>query len=180
MIERCCVPAARDLPLSTTNNACSCDAYSVARRIPSGYMLFLRCEQVFAAVSGIERRQMYPYPYMVQERHEVPGAKDGEASIVLKCPLCVRVNSLGRWSCVSGRLAICTMLTWLMPRWNASTCLCLTNHIHLYNCCADIVDDSVSEYTAEHSGQFHKIVSFDCRGVEPFDFDPRVCCAKLR
>lgn len=66
------------------------------------------------------------------ETQEMPGAKDGEAHIVMKCPLCARVNSL------------------------------------------EIVDGSLEAYTADHSGTFHKIVSFDCRGVEPFDFDPRV------
>jgi hypothetical protein len=93
-----------------------------------------------------------------QERHEVPGAKDGEASVVLKCPLCARVNSLG----MDGQ-AVPHVISGSQTSSNS----------------ADILDDTVAEYTAEHSGQFHKIVSFDCRGVEPFDFDPRVCNMRI-
>ena len=38
-----------------------------------------------------------------------------------------------------------------------------------------IIEGSEGTYTADQSGAFHKLVSFDCRGLEPFDFDPRVC-----
>lgn len=38
-----------------------------------------------------------------------------------------------------------------------------------------IIEGSEGTYTADKSGAFHKLVSFDCRGLEPFDFDPRVC-----
>lgn len=34
--------------------------------------------------------------------------------------------------------------------------------------------DSFQAYTIEDSEQFRPIVKFDCRGVEPTDFDPRV------
>eukprot|EP00123_Amoebidium_parasiticum_P005857 comp16947_c0_seq1/m.15544 comp16947_c0_seq1/g.15544 ORF comp16947_c0_seq1/g.15544 comp16947_c0_seq1/m.15544 type:complete len:171 (-) comp16947_c0_seq1:486-998(-) len=37
----------------------------------------------------------------------------------------------------------------------------------------DIIDGSGRAYTADHSGQFASILTLDCRGVEPFDFEPR-------
>uniref|UniRef100_F1LFV1 Uncharacterized protein n=1 Tax=Ascaris suum TaxID=6253 RepID=F1LFV1_ASCSU len=37
----------------------------------------------------------------------------------------------------------------------------------------DIMKDSFQAYTIEDSEQFRPIVKFDCRGVEPTDFDPR-------
>ncbi|XP_005099014.1 CXXC motif containing zinc binding protein [Aplysia californica] len=56
----------------------------------------------------------------------------GQASLVLKCKLCKRENSI------------------------------------------DIVTESLSPYTEEDSGKFKTIVAFDCRGVQPIDFSPRV------
>jgi len=58
----------------------------------------------------------------------------GQASLVLKCKLCSRENSI------------------------------------------DIIKDSLSSYSAEESDRnaFKTIVAFDCRGVEPTDFSPRV------
>ncbi|CAH1775430.1 unnamed protein product [Owenia fusiformis] len=57
----------------------------------------------------------------------------GHASLVLKCKLCARENSI------------------------------------------DIVKESIGTYTAEDSdsSKLVKIVTFDCRGVEPTDFSPR-------
>ncbi|XP_031640030.1 UPF0587 protein CG4646 [Contarinia nasturtii] len=37
----------------------------------------------------------------------------------------------------------------------------------------DIVEKSNVVYTADDSGKFKTIVSFDCRGVEPMEFSPR-------
>lgn len=37
----------------------------------------------------------------------------------------------------------------------------------------DIVEDSVANYTEDDTGKFKSIVTFDCRGIEPTDFDPR-------
>lgn len=37
----------------------------------------------------------------------------------------------------------------------------------------DIIEDSVASYTEDDVGQFKSIVTFDCRGIEPIDFDPR-------
>merc|ERR1712228_1089788 len=39
---------------------------------------------------------------------------------------------------------------------------------------ADIIKDSICEYSADDSPRFKTIVAFDCRGVEPTDFSPRV------
>jgi len=38
----------------------------------------------------------------------------------------------------------------------------------------DIIKDSLQPYTAEHSNSFKTVVAFDCRGMEPVDFSPRV------
>ena len=37
----------------------------------------------------------------------------------------------------------------------------------------DILRDSIASYDAENSGSFKRIVSFECRGMEPTDFSPR-------
>ena len=42
---------------------------------------------------------------------------------------------------------------------------------HLNSC--DIKADSVTSYDAQNANQFKTIVVFDCRGLEPVDFDPR-------
>ncbi|XP_050512574.1 UPF0587 protein CG4646 [Diabrotica virgifera virgifera] len=38
--------------------------------------------------------------------------------------------------------------------------------------CLDIVPGSNGKYTNEDSGKFKTIVSFECRGIEPFEFAP--------
>ncbi|XP_057299631.1 UPF0587 protein v1g245604-like isoform X1 [Hydractinia symbiolongicarpus] len=55
----------------------------------------------------------------------------GHASIVSKCKLCSRENSI------------------------------------------DILKETITEYNIEHSGSFHTIVVFECRGMEPTEFSPR-------
>ncbi|XP_031568015.1 UPF0587 protein v1g245604-like [Actinia tenebrosa] len=37
----------------------------------------------------------------------------------------------------------------------------------------DIIKDSIKEYNADDSNHFKTMVTFDCRGLEPFDFSPR-------
>lgn len=37
----------------------------------------------------------------------------------------------------------------------------------------DILEDSVASYTEDDVGKFKSIVTFDCRGIEPTEFDPR-------
>ncbi|CAJ0939342.1 unnamed protein product, partial [Mesorhabditis belari] len=37
-----------------------------------------------------------------------------------------------------------------------------------------IVDDSVGSYSAEKNEQFQSMIKFDCRGLEPYEFDPRM------
>ncbi|KAF6025122.1 C1orf123 [Bugula neritina] len=56
----------------------------------------------------------------------------GHASLVIKCKLCSRENSI------------------------------------------DIIKDSIKPYLLDNSGQFQTIAEFDCRGVEPLDFEPRL------
>ena len=41
-------------------------------------------------------------------------------------------------------------------------------------CVTDIIKDSLCAYCAEDMPQFKTVVAFDCRGVEPTDFEPRV------
>ncbi|ELT99147.1 hypothetical protein CAPTEDRAFT_183158 [Capitella teleta] len=38
----------------------------------------------------------------------------------------------------------------------------------------DIIQDSIGKYTMDDCPKFKTIVAFDCRGVEPIAFDPRV------
>ncbi|XP_067935644.1 CXXC motif containing zinc binding protein-like [Watersipora subatra] len=56
----------------------------------------------------------------------------GHASLVIKCKLCARDNSL------------------------------------------DLLKDSIKPYNAENSNKFQTVAQFDCRGVEPIDFEPRL------
>ncbi|KAL5020933.1 hypothetical protein ScPMuIL_000088 [Solemya velum] len=56
----------------------------------------------------------------------------GHASMVLKCKLCMRENSI------------------------------------------DIIQETIAPYTEGDSGRFKTVVVFDCRGVEPIDFSPRI------
>jgi len=42
-------------------------------------------------------------------------------------------------------------------------------------CITDIIKDSLCAYFADDMPQFKTVVAFDCRGVEPTDFEPRVC-----
>ena len=39
---------------------------------------------------------------------------------------------------------------------------------------SDILKDTIKPYTEDDSGHFKTVVVFDCRGVEPVDFSPRV------
>lgn len=67
----------------------------------------------------------------LSESSPVKGGR-GQASLVIKCKLCSRENSI------------------------------------------DIIKDSIRSYTEEDSGKFKTIIAFDCRGVSPIDFSPRV------
>ena len=40
--------------------------------------------------------------------------------------------------------------------------------------CTDIVRDSLKPYSEKDVGKFSTVVMFDCRGIEPIDFSPRV------
>ena len=40
--------------------------------------------------------------------------------------------------------------------------------------CADILGDSIQSYNEEDTEQFKTIVTFECRGIEPVEFSPRV------
>ncbi|XP_025110791.1 UPF0587 protein v1g245604-like [Pomacea canaliculata] len=72
------------------------------------------------------------YVYLTaSENYPLAGGR-GDASLVLKCKLCKRENSI------------------------------------------DIIPDSFAPYTAEDAGKFKTIVKFDCRGVSPTEFSPRV------
>ncbi|XP_069128724.1 CXXC motif containing zinc binding protein-like [Argopecten irradians] len=72
------------------------------------------------------------YQYLsLAESSPLKGGR-GSASLVMKCKLCGRENSI------------------------------------------DIIADSIKPYDIDHSGKFKTIVVFDCRGMEPVDFSPRV------
>jgi len=40
---------------------------------------------------------------------------------------------------------------------------------------ADIIKESLCAYCADDMPRFKTVVAFDCRGIEPTDFAPRVC-----
>ena len=42
-------------------------------------------------------------------------------------------------------------------------------------CAVDIIKESLSAYCADDMPRFKTVVGFECRGVEPTDFEPRVC-----
>lgn len=50
--------------------------------------------------------------------------------------------------------------------------------IYIYNLTTniltDIIRDSIKPYCDTDAGKFATIVAFDCRGIEPVDFSPRV------
>lgn len=72
------------------------------------------------------------YQYLsLAESSPLKGGR-GSASLVMKCKLCGRENSI------------------------------------------DIIADSIKPYDIDHSGKFKTIVVFDCRGMEPVDFSPRI------
>lgn len=64
------------------------------------------------------------------ENNPLKGGR-GHASMVSKCKLCSRENSI------------------------------------------DILKDTITPYTADDSETFKKIVAFECRGMEPIEFQPR-------
>lgn len=81
----------------------------------------------------------------IDEVLDVPGSR-GEANLVEKCKLCNRVNTLCKFF--------------------AQT--------HIFFLISAILPDTVGSYKLEKNEKWQSIVVFDCRGVEPVDFDPRV------
>ena len=49
-----------------------------------------------------------------------------------------------------------------------------TMHFMVFLSFPDILKDTMKPYTADDSNKFKTVVVFDCRGVEPVDFSPRV------
>jgi len=45
---------------------------------------------------------------------------------------------------------------------------------------ADIMKDSLCAYSDEDTPHFKTVVTFECRGVEPTDFEPRVCIFNIK
>ncbi len=39
---------------------------------------------------------------------------------------------------------------------------------------SDIIKESICSYKADYENTFKTIITFDCRGIEPTDFQPRV------
>ncbi|KAK3567920.1 hypothetical protein QTP86_027260 [Hemibagrus guttatus] len=68
----------------------------------------------------------------------------GSASMVQKCKLCSRENSIG----YAVRLT-----QWISP--------------------TDILKDTITPYNLEDSERFKTMVQFECRGLEPVDFQPQ-------
>ncbi|XP_023674582.1 CXXC motif containing zinc binding protein isoform X3 [Paramormyrops kingsleyae] len=82
----------------------------------------------------------------------------GSASMVQKCKLCSRDNSIGM-----GHFAISQC-----PLLNQTTSTVIKNtQTH------DILKDTITSYNAEDSDRFKTMVQFECRGLEPVDFQPQ-------
>ncbi|KTG44102.1 hypothetical protein cypCar_00008028 [Cyprinus carpio] len=76
----------------------------------------------------------------------------GSASMVQKCKLCSRENSIvGPWVSAYG---------WLIS----------LNWMSFF---PDILRDTITPYNAEDSERYKTIVQFECRGLEPVDFQPQ-------
>ncbi|XP_070195725.1 UPF0587 protein v1g245604-like isoform X2 [Littorina saxatilis] len=71
------------------------------------------------------------FRYYMKDSYPLTGGR-GHATLVLKCKLCKRENSI------------------------------------------DILKDSLDAYTIDDVGKYKNIVKFDCRGVSPLEFSPRI------
>ncbi|XP_074732120.1 CXXC motif containing zinc binding protein isoform X1 [Strix uralensis] len=85
----------------------------------------------------------------------------GSATMVQKCKLCSRENSIGNvfersWCLVCAEEDI-------MP---------LTSTLLIFSF-LDILSQTIKPYNAEDSEKFKTIVEFECRGLEPVDFQPQ-------
>lgn len=69
--------------------------------------------------------------FTLDDQHPLTGGR-GHASLVLKCKLCKRENSI------------------------------------------DVIKESLAAYDADDSEKFKTVAMFDCRGVAPTDFSPRI------
>ena len=89
------------------------------------------------------------------ESVEVKGGR-GTANLVVKCKLCSREGNMGKIK----RNPIVTNK--INKSWN---------NLSVFT---DIIADSVTSYNDTDDGKFKTVVKFDCRGMEPSDFSPRV------
>ncbi|XP_061694264.1 CXXC motif containing zinc binding protein isoform X2 [Syngnathoides biaculeatus] len=77
----------------------------------------------------------------------------GSASMVQKCKLCSRENSIGKsLRAISSSFATRAERDFFL---------------------ADILEDTIAPYNAEDSEKFKTMVQFECRGLEPVDFQPQ-------
>ncbi|XP_043430953.1 CXXC motif containing zinc binding protein isoform X1 [Prionailurus bengalensis] len=78
----------------------------------------------------------------------------GSASMVQKCKLCARENS------IEPHLG-----TWTGPGYGP------VNFVFSY--VSEILSSTIKSYNAEDNEKFKTIVEFECRGLEPVDFQPQ-------
>ncbi|VDM84924.1 unnamed protein product [Strongylus vulgaris] len=98
------------------------------------------------------------WQYLV-EVLEVPGSR-GEANLVEKCKLCNRVNTV-----------IAASLLYPKDPIGILEAVKLLSGIPFS---LAIIPDSIGSYDAEeHNEEWQSMLQFDCRGLEPFDFEPR-------
>lgn len=64
-----------------------------------------------------------------------------------------------------------TYCNWVYHEFNNNIYVCTYFIIHILT---DIIRDSIKPYCDKDVGKFATIVAFDCRGIEPVDFSPRV------
>ncbi|XP_058159547.1 CXXC motif containing zinc binding protein isoform X2 [Dasypus novemcinctus] len=84
----------------------------------------------------------------------------GSASMVQKCKLCARENSIGRSGC--GHQAL--------PGWPTASWYQTKSKLMLP---VGGPDKRCIAFGAEDSEKFKTIVEFECRGLEPVDFQPQ-------
>ena len=104
---------------------------------------------------GSCNEQADKWMYICQtESVDVKGGR-GSANLVVKCKLCSRESNMGK-----------------LIKTKCSRQFSLTSsQFSLYK---DIIVDSVAPYNEPDEGKFKTVVKFDCRGMEPCDFSPRV------
>ncbi|KAL5486403.1 hypothetical protein EMCRGX_G018873 [Ephydatia muelleri] len=94
-----------------------------------------------------------------------PNGEDFRWFLKLMCVHCHEVTS--NW------VAACLLEKLPVKGGRSSACIVTKCKLCSHENTLDIIPESIKPYTAEDSGTFKTIVTFECRGMEPVDFEPR-------